>query len=59
MANIIISNPSPGLSREEILEYQNDTLKAFIIDIWNAVKDERFDIIWDAHDYVKQLNKAK
>lgn len=45
--------------RIEYLELENDILKAFIINMWNANPAERFNMLWDAHDYIKQLNKPK
>ena len=43
----------------ERLQYENDTLKAFIIDIYNASAPERLNIVFDAMDYIKQLNQSK
>lgn len=42
----------------ERLTYENDTLKAFIIDMYNESPPEQFNILLEARDYIKQLNKT-
>jgi hypothetical protein len=56
-----LENKTLELFQTEIerLEYENDTFKAFIIDMWNADPDERFNVLWNANNYLKQLNKPK